>query len=82
MNDYNKDGSPTMRTLASINNPLIGGLPGDTYNNVLGMIGLLQDLSIYEPEMHLSRPATSGFFSACEVIKAAIQFEAGIEGEE
>jgi hypothetical protein len=43
MNDLkiNKDGSPTMRTLAHLNNPFIGSVMiGDTLNNVAGGLAI------------------------------------------
>ena len=63
------------REIASRMNPLIGDQSGDTLNNVSGLVGLIQDLSIYEANMQLSIRATRGFFQACELIHAALEFE-------
>ena len=63
------------REIAQKINPLIGNLQADTLHNISGMVGLVQDLSIFEPELHLSKHATKGFFCSCEIIHGVLNLE-------
>jgi len=74
---YNEDGSPTMRELAHINNPLIGSaMIGDTINNVANAIGFLQEISIGMSENDaLSERANHGYFMLMQCLRSALKFE-------
>ncbi len=56
-------------------NPLIGNITADTLNNISSGLDLLMDLSVNEPEIHLTRSGTQGFFVICECLKAALAYE-------
>jgi len=63
------------RETANELNPLIGDMHEDTLNNISGMVGLLQEFTTFQNEMHLSIPATTGFYNACESIRRALRYE-------
>jgi hypothetical protein len=62
------------REVASRCNPIIGGLQGDTLNNVIGLIQLIQDMTVVAP-IELSEDGNNGLFTLCECMRTALKFE-------
>jgi len=73
----NKDGSPTLRELAHINNPLIGSaMLGDTINNVSSAICFLQEISIgMSDKDSLSEVANAGYYNLMQCMRSTLKFE-------
>ena len=63
------------RETAETLNPIIGNTSDDTLTNVIALVGLIQDITINNHELRLSKQATTGLFLVTECLQVALEYE-------